>query len=107
MGCNNPHPGRPGSCIGFLGDRWVAGMGGTRIVPPFDYPVRYSGRACMKRGSHAFLSPAKKEGPAIRPVLLRGSDFCSVRLADFSRDLGFQRAISLHLTAPEELPASS
>jgi len=63
MGCYHPHPGRPGGCIGILGSRRVAGMGGTRVVPPFDYPVRYSGRACMKRGtpSQPFHRPPKRK----------------------------------------------
>ena len=49
MGCNHPDPGCSGSSTSLLGSRWIAGLGGTRIVPPIAYPVRDSGRACMKR----------------------------------------------------------
>jgi hypothetical protein len=103
MGCHHPHPGCPGGCTGVLGDRRIAGMGGTRIVPPFDYPFRHSGHACLK--PEAFPQPAKKgrTGHSAGPSL--GSDFGPIKRARFSGDPGFHPAISLHLRGREEGPA--
>ena len=107
MGCHHPHPGCSGGCTSILGSHWVAGMGGTGIVPPIAYPVRHSGRACMKGESPVFPLPAKKgrDRPFGR-FLLHRSDFYPVMRADFSIDPEFHPAISLPLTGREERTAS-
>lgn len=97
MGCNHPHTGRPGGCTGILGDRWFAGMGGTRIVPPIDYHVRYSGRAGMKRGSLSkpfHCPPKRKDRPfgrsfSVGQIFVRSGSLIFHEISDFSEQFLF------------------